>query len=83
MGFLIFMPFIAAIIGIIIIFFFFIGICLIIMGSTGLAPFPIYIAVCEDEFSNTSPRIRPDPVDSTTDDITFSNLPKLLIMKNR
>ncbi|MDF2987843.1 MAG: hypothetical protein K0R50_3353 [Eubacterium sp.] len=37
MGFLIFLPFIAAIIGIIIIFICFIGICLIIMGGTGIA----------------------------------------------
>lgn len=37
MGFLIFLPFIAAIIGIIIAFICFIGICLAIMGGTGIA----------------------------------------------
>nr|WP_242835235.1 hypothetical protein [Ruminiclostridium papyrosolvens] len=36
------MPFIAAIIGIIIAFFFFIGVCLIIMGGTGVAMNKIY-----------------------------------------
>ena len=43
MGFLIFMPFVAAIIGIIIVFFFFIGVCLIIMGGTGVAMNKIYL----------------------------------------
>ncbi len=43
MGFLIFLPFIAAIIGIIIVFICFIGICLIIMGGTGVAMNKIYI----------------------------------------
>ncbi len=43
MGFLIFMPFIAAIIGIIIVFFFFIGVCLIVMGGTGVAMNKIYL----------------------------------------
>ncbi len=43
MGFLIFMPFVAAIIGIIIAFFFFIGVCLIIMGGTGVAMNKIYL----------------------------------------
>ncbi len=42
MGFVIFMPFVAAIIGIIIAFFFFIGVCLIIMGGTGVAMNKIY-----------------------------------------
>jgi hypothetical protein len=42
MGFLIFLPFIAAIIGIIIAFICFIGICLIIMGGTGVAMNKIY-----------------------------------------
>ena len=43
MGFLIFMPFIAAIIGIIIFFLLFIGVCLIIMGGTGVAMNKIYL----------------------------------------
>ncbi|AEY65131.1 hypothetical protein Clo1100_0874 [Clostridium sp. BNL1100] len=51
MGFLIFMPFIAAIIGIIIIFFFFIGICLIIMGSTGVAMNKIYLKQTKVKYS--------------------------------
>lgn len=42
MGFLIFSPFIAAIIGIIIALICFIGICLIIMGGTGIAMNKIY-----------------------------------------
>jgi hypothetical protein len=42
MGSLIFLPFIAAIIGIIIVFICFIGICLIIMGGTGVAMNKIY-----------------------------------------
>lgn len=42
MGFLIFFPFIAAIIGIIIALVCFIGICLIIMGGTGIAMNKIY-----------------------------------------
>lgn len=43
MGFLIFLPFIAAIIGIIIALICFIGTCLIIIGSTGIAMNKIYL----------------------------------------
>ncbi len=43
MGFLIFLPVIAAIIGIIIAFICFIGVCLIIMGGTGVAMNKIYL----------------------------------------
>jgi len=43
MGFLFLLPFLAAIIGIIIVFICFIGICLIIIGSTGVAMNKIYL----------------------------------------
>ncbi|GLC30186.1 hypothetical protein bsdE14_15960 [Clostridium omnivorum] len=43
MGFLIFLPFIGAIIGFIIFLICFIGICLIIIGSTGIAMNKIYL----------------------------------------
>ncbi len=43
MGFLIFLPFIAAIIGIIIALICFIGTCLIIIGGTGIAMNKIYL----------------------------------------
>jgi len=43
MGFLIFLPFFAAIIGIIIALISFIGICLIILGGTGIAMNKIYL----------------------------------------
>ncbi|SHJ27419.1 hypothetical protein SAMN02745163_01634 [Clostridium cavendishii DSM 21758] len=43
MSFLILLPFIAAIIGIIIAFICFIGVCLIIIGGTGIAMNKIYL----------------------------------------
>lgn len=43
MGFLIFLPFIAAIIGFIIALICFIGICLIVIGGTGIAMKKIYL----------------------------------------
>lgn len=51
MGFLIFLPFIAAIIGIIIVLICFIGICLIIIGGTGIAMNKIYLKQMETKNS--------------------------------
>ncbi len=55
MGFLFFLPFLAAIIGIIIVFICFIGICLIVMGSTGLAMNKIYLKQMNTENSASKP----------------------------
>lgn len=49
MGFIIFLPVIAAIIGIIIGFICFIGVCLIIIGSTGIAMNKIYMRQMKTE----------------------------------
>lgn len=57
MGFLIFLPFIAAIIGIIIVFICFIGVCLIIMGGTGLAMNKIYIKQLKTQKSESKPSL--------------------------
>jgi uncharacterized membrane protein len=55
MGFLIFLPFIAAIIGIIIVFICFIGICLIIIGGTGIAMNKIYLKQMKTKDSVSKP----------------------------
>ncbi|RCX18850.1 hypothetical protein DFR58_104119 [Anaerobacterium chartisolvens] len=55
MGFLIFLPFIAAIIGIIIAFICFIGICLIIIGGTGIAMDKIYLKQMKTKNSVSKP----------------------------
>ena len=55
MGFLIFLPFIAAIIGIIIAFICFIGICLIIIGGTGIAMNKIYLKQMKTKNSVSKP----------------------------
>lgn len=60
MGFLIFLPFIVAIIGFIIAILGFIGICMLIIGGTGIAMNKIYIKQAQAEksvpksFHNTS-----------------------------
>ncbi|SHI17960.1 hypothetical protein SAMN02745823_03073 [Sporobacter termitidis DSM 10068] len=43
MGFLLFLPFVAAIIGVIIAILGFIGICMVVIGGTGIAMDKIYI----------------------------------------
>lgn len=55
MGFLIFLPFIAAIIGIIIALVCFIGTCLIIIGGTGIAMNKIYLKQVKAENSVLKP----------------------------
>ena len=55
MGFLIFLPFIAAIIGIIIGLICFIGTCLIIIGGTGIAMNKIYLKQMEIKNSVSNP----------------------------
>ncbi len=55
MGFLIFFPFIAAIIGIIIAFICFIGICLVIMGGTGIGMNKMYSKVMKIENNPSKP----------------------------
>lgn len=55
MGFLIFLPVIAAIIGIIIGFICFIGICLIVMGGTGVAMNKIYLKQMKIKNSLSNP----------------------------
>ena len=49
MGFIIFLPFIAAIIGIIIAFIKFIGVCMLVIGITGIAMNKIYIRKMKTE----------------------------------
>lgn len=55
MGFLIFLPFIGAIIGIVIAFICFIGICLIIIGGTGIAMNKIYFQQMKTKNSASKP----------------------------
>lgn len=55
MGFLIFLPFIAAIIGIIIALICFIGTCLIIIGGTGMVMDKIYSKQMKTENSTLKP----------------------------
>lgn len=55
MGFLFFLPVIAAIIGIIIVFICFIGICLIIIGGTGIAMNKIYLKQMKTKNSVSKP----------------------------
>ena len=55
MGFLIFLPFIAAIIGIIICLICFIGTCLIIIGGTGIAMNKIYVKKMQTKNSVLKP----------------------------
>ena len=55
MAFLIFLPFIAAIIGFIIVLICFIGICLIIIGGTGVAMNKIYMNQMKTKDSVSKP----------------------------
>jgi len=55
MGFLIFLPFIATIIGFIIALICFIGICLIIIGGTGIAMNKIYLKQMNTKNSISKP----------------------------
>jgi len=55
MGFLFLLPFIAAIIGIVIFLICFIGICLIIIGATGLAMDKIYLKQMKTKNSVSKP----------------------------
>jgi len=55
MGFLIFLPFIATIIGFIIALICFIGICLIIIGGTGIAMNKIYLKQMNTKNSVSKP----------------------------
>ncbi len=62
MGFLFILPFLAAIIGIIIVFICFIGICLIIMGSTGVAMNKIYLKQMNVKDSVSKPLFNITPI---------------------
>lgn len=55
MGFLIFLPFIAAIIGFIIVLICFIGTCLVIIGGTGIAMNKLYLKQMKTEDSALKP----------------------------